>query len=348
MQGFRLLLLPLSWIYSAVVAFRNWLYDSGVFASYKIPGPAICIGNITVGGTGKSPLTAFLAKEFQTLQPVILSRGYGRKTKGLVVADEAVTAEAIGDEPMMYWKRFQHKVPVIVAEKRKVGIDWIHKNYPKSLILLDDAFQHRAVNATCSIVLMTYDRLIYNDFTFPAGNLRESASGLKRASLVLVTKCPTNLSPTEKQNIIEQLKFNSENVFFSSINYGQPFSFLTSLNDWKSVSDIIIISAIADPNPLIGHFSEQATAHSIRFPDHHSFDASDIQKIQQKVANFAHESTAIVITEKDAVKLDKWKKELAKCGIPIFVQPMEIRINNEQIFKDRINDYVASTNERSC
>lgn len=348
MQGFRLLLLPFSWIYSAVVALRNWLYDRGIFSTYKIPGPAICIGNITVGGTGKSPLTAFLANEFQTLNPVILSRGYGRKTKGLVVATESVTAESIGDEPMMYWQRFQHKVPVVVAEKRKIGIEWIQKNYPNSLILLDDAFQHRAVNAACSIVLMTYDRLIYNDYTFPAGNLRESASGLKRASLVLVTKCPANLPPSEKQSIIERLKFESDKVFFSSISYGQPFSFLTSVNDWKTVSDVIIISAIADPSQLISHFSGQATVHSVRFADHHTFDASDIQKIQQKVANFAHESTAIVITEKDAVKLDKWKEELAQCGIPIFVQPMEITINNEQIFKDRINDYVASTNERSC
>jgi tetraacyldisaccharide 4'-kinase len=348
MQGFRLLLLPFSWIYSVVVALRNWLYNRGIFSTYEIPGAAICIGNITVGGTGKSPLTAYLAKEFNDVNPVILSRGYGRKTTGLVIANEHSTATEIGDEPMMYWQRFQHKVPVVVAEKRKIGIEWIQKNYPKSLILLDDAFQHRAVSASCSIVLMTYDRLIYNDYTFPAGNLRESAAGLKRASLVLVTKCPVNLSTSEKQTIIEQLKFHSDKVFFSTISYGLPFSFLTTVNDWKTVSDVIIISAIADPSQLISHFSEQASVHSIRFADHHTFDASDIQKIQQKVANFVAQSTAIVITEKDAVKLDKWKVELAQCGIPIFIQPMEITINNEQIFKNRINDYVASTNERSC
>jgi tetraacyldisaccharide 4'-kinase len=345
MQGVRLILLPFSWIYSSILLLRNWLYDRGFFATYYIPGPAICIGNITVGGTGKSPLTAYLANEFKGDNPVILSRGYGRKTTGLVCANEHSTATEIGDEPMMYWQRFQQKVPVIVAEKRKIGVEWIRKNHPNSLILLDDAFQHRAVATNCSIVLMTYDRLIYNDFTFPAGNLREPASGIKRASLVLITKCPANLSEEKQQIIQRKLNVQSDMVFFSSINYSTPIPFLDEA--WKPVKQVIIVTAIANPSQLVQHFSQQATTHSIRFADHHEFDRLDIQKIQQKVANFAHESAAIIITEKDAVKLEKWKKELAACQVPIFIQPMDITIKNEQQFKDIIHGYVANSNERS-
>lgn len=346
MQGLRLLLLPFSWIYGGLILLRNWLYDRGVFTTHMIPGAAICIGNITVGGTGKSPLTAYLAEEFSSFSPVILSRGYGRKTTGLFVANEEVSATDIGDEPMMYWQRFQHKTPVIVAEKRQLGVDWIRKHYPKSLILLDDAFQHRSVQATCSIVLMTYDRLIYNDFPFPAGNLREPIAGLKRASLVLITKCPENITQAQEQIIRNKLTFNSEYIFFSSIKYGSPVPFLTQV--WKPVKDILIISAIADPRQLIAYYSKQAKVDSMRFADHHEFDRADIQKIQQKVANFAQENSAIIITEKDAVKLEKWKIELAICQVPIFIQPIDITIKNEQQFKETIYGYVASTNERSC
>lgn len=346
MEKFRLLLLPFSWLYGLIVSIRNWLFNIGIKKSQPIPGASICIGNITVGGTGKSPLTAYLAKLFETENPVILSRGYGRKTQGLRIADTTSTASEIGDEPMMYWTNFDQKVPVVVAEKRQIGVDWIRENNPNSLILLDDAFQHRAVKAGLNILLMTYDRPVFRDFVFPAGNLREPRSGMKRADIALVTKCPENLTEKDKMPFKKKIPLNSDKIFFSEVIYGELNGLFGAV--WENFDQLILVTGIAQPEPLYRFLAENHRVEAIKFPDHHSFTQEDIQQIQQKVATFAHQRCAVVTTEKDAVRFAEWKEVILAGKIPFFVQRISLKIDREEDFKALLKNYVVRTNERSC
>jgi tetraacyldisaccharide 4'-kinase len=341
MQTWRLLFLPFSLIYLLIVSIRNKCYDWGWFKSYEIKNPSICVGNITVGGTGKSPLVVYLIEQFKdTQQVVVLSRGYGRKTKGLQFANENSTAEDIGDEPLMYWNRFEKQIPVIVAEERKVGVQYIEKNYPNALIILDDAFQHRKVKAGFSIVCMTYDRPIFKDFVFPAGNLRESQSGLKRSNLTLMTKCPDKI---ETNNFSTKLGINNNELFYSRITYKQ----IPELNS-NEFSKILLVTGIAKPEYLNRYLAEKYNVEGLFFPDHHDFSRKDIETIQQKVAIFGKNSLAIVTTEKDWMRLKPFEQELKDIGIPIYIQYMSIAIENESKFIEQIKSYVTRANERSC
>lgn len=346
MEKFRLLLLPFSWLYGIVVTIRNWMFDSGIKKSQPIPGPSICIGNITVGGTGKSPLTAYIAKLFEANRPVILSRGYGRKTQGLQVANPSSTASEIGDEPMMYWTNFNHQIPVVVAEKRQIGVDWIRQHQKDSLILLDDAFQHRAVKAGLNILLMTYDRPVFRDFVFPAGNLREPRAGMKRADIALITKCPEQLSEKDKTPFRKRIPLKSEHIFFSEVIYGELKGLFGAV--WEPFDQLILVTGIAQPEPLYRFLAENHPVEAIKFPDHHSFTLADIQQIQQKVATFANQRCAVVTTEKDAVRFAEWQDVLSASKIPFFVQSISLKIDREEDFKALLENYVVRANERSC
>jgi tetraacyldisaccharide 4'-kinase len=345
MEQFRILLLPFSWIYSIVLWIRNLMYDWNWKTATSIKGKSICIGNITVGGTGKSPLTAYIATQLKDFNPVILSRGYGRKTKGLLEANSKSIVNELGDEPFMYWKQFSEQVPVVVAEKRLIGVEHIYDNHPNALILLDDAFQHRAVKAGLNIVLMTYNRPVFNDFTFPAGNLREPRAGMKRAQICVVTKCPEQLTDADKSKFYNNIPLPKAQIFFTSIVYGDKKGLFGE--EWKNFQQIILVTGIAQPEPLKRFLQGNAAVESISFPDHHDFTATDIQHIQQKVATFAALQTAIVTTEKDAVRLMEWKQELSKIGVPIFVQQMSLHFDREQDFNDLLRTYVTTTNEGS-
>lgn len=344
-QSLRILLLPFSLIYGCIVAIRNKCYDWGFFSSKKINQPSICVGNITVGGTGKSPLTIYLTELLSLRNPIILSRGYGRKTKGFRLATHQDSASTIGDEPFMYWKRFNGKVPVLVAEKRQLGIDFIHSNFPNSTIILDDAFQHRSVQAGLNIVLMTFDRPVFNDFPFPAGNLRENRSGINRADIVMVTKCPTTISQQYKSSFQRKIPLPANNIFFSNIVYGEKTPLFS--HTWKEPEIVLVISGIANPTPLIEQLKEKYVVESLIFPDHHNFSTSDIHAIRQKVTTFAHRQYAIITTEKDAVRFQSMPNIKELENLPFFVQHMEIRIDRQNDFNTLILNYVTRTNERS-
>lgn len=345
MQQLRLLLLPFNILYGLIVWLKNISYSLGWKKGYEIPGKSICIGNITVGGTGKSPLTKAIAELILEDNPVILSRGYGRETKGLQIATLTSTALDLGDEPMMYWSYFQRQVPVAVAEQRKLGVDWIRQNYPESPILLDDAFQHRAVKAGLNIVLMTFDRPIFKDFTFPAGNLREFRSGIKRADLVVVTKCPEDINETQKAEFYRKLPVSKENIFFSKVIYNEPTPIGEST--WKNFKHVVLITAIAQPEPLKNHFEKSHKVELNRFADHHNFNSSEIKEILQKVATFAPHECAIVTTEKDLVKLSPWLAEIFDVSTNVFVQTISTEIDRQTEFNQRIKEYVVISNERS-
>ncbi|WP_343603950.1 tetraacyldisaccharide 4'-kinase [Fluviicola sp.] len=344
MYSWRIVLLPFSWLYGFIVGFRNWFYSAGIFKSTKIPGASICIGNITVGGTGKSPLTAYLAELFRPNNPVILSRGYGRKTQGLHIANNTSTAAEIGDEPMMYWTTFQQEIPVVVSEKRQIGVDWIRANKPDSLILLDDAYQHRAVQAGLNLLLMTYQRPVFKDFVFPAGNLRETRAGMKRADVVVITKCPKNLDEAGKAHFARKIPVPKTHLFFSEIIYGELKGLFGAV--WEPADRVILVTGIAQPEPLYRFLAEKHPVEAIQFPDHHRFTASDIQQILQKVATFANQRCVVVTTEKDAVRFAEWKDEIIQSGIPFFVQCISLQIDRENDFKDLLKNYVVRANER--
>ena len=345
MFNWRLLLLPFSWIYGGIVTLRNKLYDSNVWKSHEIPGASVSIGNITVGGTGKSPLTKWLAEQLEAENPVILSRGYGRKTSGLLEADSNSSAETIGDEPFMYWKAFNEAVPVIVAEKRLLGVNYIREKYPESLILLDDAFQHRQVKPGLSVLCMTYDRPVFDDYIFPAGNLRETRCGMKRADIVLVTKCPDEFSDPQKMRFYKNIPVSNRLVFFSTIEYGDLTGLFQEV--WQDTEDVVVVTGIAQPEPLYEHLSKTFRIHPLKFSDHHDFNLTDIQSIQQKVATFAGKRIPVIITEKDAAKFRHLQTELKQANLEVFIQNMRINIDRENDFIDLIRNYVTRANERS-
>ncbi len=345
MQRARLLLLPFSWIYGFIIGIRNWLFDKGFKKSLIIPNKSICVGNITVGGTGKSPMTIYITELLHDFNPAILSRGYGRKTSGPRLATDQDNASTIGDEPFMYLRRFGKAVPIVVAEERTLGVELLNASFDSPTIILDDAFQHRKVKAGLQLVLMTYDRPIFNDYPFPAGNLRENRSGLKRADVVVITKSPVDLTETTKQSFSKQLDFPSENIFFSNIVYGN----LVPLgnHNWNEPEQIVLVTGIANPLPLKQHLEQQYPVELIDFPDHHQFSEKDIQLIHQKVATFAHHRCVIVTTEKDAVRLLSLEDKSLIQQAPWFYQSMQVHIDRTTDFNNLLLKYVTGTNERS-
>lgn len=340
----RLLLLPFSWIYGLITAVRNWLFDAGIRKTYVIPNKSVCVGNITVGGTGKSPMTIYITELLKNHRPAILSRGYGRSTKGPRLATTSDNASTIGDEPYMYQLRFGGNVPIVVAEERKLGVELLNRQYDDPTIVLDDAFQHRKVKAGLQLVLMTFDRPVFSDFPFPAGNLRENRSGLKRADIVVVTKSPDDITEAERADFLRRLRFPEEKVFFSFVEYGEIAPLHTAV--WEEPEQVVLVTGIANPMPLYLHLSVQFPTELMAFPDHHAFSDSDIQAIHQKVATFGGRRCAIVTTEKDAARL----LESGDPGIrnmPWFYQRMHIRIDRRHAFNDLLLKYVTGTNERS-
>ncbi|WP_462318927.1 tetraacyldisaccharide 4'-kinase [Marinilabilia sp.] len=343
----RLLLLPFSWLFCLIARTRNYLYNTGVFKSNTYSIPVISVGNITVGGTGKTPLTELLIK---TLSPqfkcALLSRGYGRKTKGPVLASEKSTPSSIGDEP----KQMHLKYPdltVMVAEKRILGIQQLlNLSTPPDIILMDDAYQHRPVTPGFSILVTDYYRPMHQDFCLPAGNLREPLSGRKRANIIIVNKCPKDLSEKERETIIKSLKpYPHQQVFFSCINYQPPRKLFngkapSSKSDF-SKHPILAMAGIGNPAP----FFREAQKHgsqlkTLTFPDHHDFSSADVKKMILKI-NEAGPEAIMLTTEKDAVRLQH-KGLPTELSEKIWYIPIELKIlfNQQDTFIKTVEHYV--------
>lgn len=266
---------------------------------------SICIGNLSVGGTGKSPHVDFLVNHFHEkgLNVSTLSRGYGRKTKGLLEVTNKHSSEEVGDEPLMYKLKYGDQLKVIVSEKRIEGVKYLQNSDSKTGILIfDDAFQHRAVRAKINILLTDYHAPFYNDMVLPAGNLREWQSGKKRADIIIVTKCPSGLIENIKKEVRSKLHFDVNRIFFSEIIYGEitPFS---NAPKPESVETILLVTGIANPKPLVNHLNIQYNVELMQFPDHHIFTTSEIQTIHDKYASMNPEKSIILTTEKDFVRL---------------------------------------------
>ncbi len=340
MKAIRWALLPFSIVYGAITGIRNWLFNLGWKASYTIPGKSITVGNLSVGGTGKSPFVIYLIQHFLNEKHSVatLSRGYGRKTKGFIKADNQANALSIGDEPLQYHNRFQQQISVNVAEERKIGVDHIRSNTSEeTIILLDDAFQHRKVKAGLNILITEFNLPFSKDYLLPVGRLRESRSGANRADLIIVSKCPDGITEKQKSALKKELAKADQPVFFSSIVYGK----LTPIsgNAPTTVKNVLLVTGIGNSNPLEEHLESKFSVTHIKFPDHHDFTDADIRSIHQKFNTFASCDKIIVTTEKDFMRLQQFDA-ISNGKNPWFYQPIEIAIDNDTQLKNLLNSYV--------
>jgi tetraacyldisaccharide 4'-kinase len=341
MNKLRLILIPFSWIYGLIISLRNGLYDVGILKSYSIPNKSICIGNLSTGGTGKSPHVDLIVSHFlkKSNNVSTLSRGYGRSTSGLKEVFTDSKAKDVGDEPLMYKLRHKDKIKVIVAEKRKEGVEYIQQTYPENeIIILDDAFQHRAVKAGINILITDYANLFTDDYLLPAGNLRESKRGKKRADSIIVSKCPT-IDEEEKNRIKRKLNFHSDNVFFSRITYDGLVGFNSEIK--TTAKNILLVTGIGNPTPLVEHLKREHTVEHLRFKDHHLYSQKDIAQIHEKFDTFASRDKIIVTTEKDFMRIKDFA-EVMDLSERWFYQPITTKIDEQQKFNQLLDGYIES------
>lgn len=339
LEYLRFLLFPFALIYLGITFTRNVFYKLGIFKTFVIPKKSICVGNLSVGGTGKTPHVSYLAGFLsQTVETAILSRGYGRKTTGFLWVKPNSKVSEVGDEPLFYATQFQVKVHVAVCEKRADGVRKIQETFPKNeLIILDDAFQHRAVKAGLNILITDFNKPFSNDFLMPVGTLRESRSGKNRADIIIVSKTPTDCTETTKNQIVKSLNFKPEFVFFSHISYAEMIPFGKKID---TVKKVILVTGIANPKPLLEHLAAKYEVEQLTFGDHHAFSKADIQRIHQKFDTFASEETIILTTEKDYMRLKDFSSDWNLKNYPWYFQPIAIEIEKEEQFKNLINQYV--------
>ena len=321
----RNILLPFSLIYSGIIRGRNRLYDKQILRSASFDFPLLNVGNLALGGTGKTPMVEYLVKMLQEDYKVAtLSRGYKRKTKGFFIANEKTGAADIGDEPMQIHQKFP-KITVSVAEERVMGIPQLLLEKPEiQVIVLDDAFQHREVKAGFNILLTDYHHLYSDDYLLPAGNLRDSRTSSKRAQIIIVSKCDPDLKDEDKNQIINKLKaLPGQKVYFTKISYTNPYH-LFSKKEFvlgKNI-EVLLVTGIADPKRIEALLKDNVLAYGLmRFKDHYNFHSDDIKDVIDRFSKIDNPQKIILTTEKDAVRLYQFENELS--GMPVFALPME-------------------------
>lgn len=346
MQCLRLLLLPVSLLYGLIISLRNWAYDIQIFSSQKFNLPIICIGNLAIGGAGKSPMAEYIIRLLKAKHKVaVLSRGYGRKTKGFrLVAMNDSYAEA-GDEPRQFRQKFKD-ITVAVAEKRVVGIEALKDDH--EVIILDDAFQHRAVQAGLNILLFDFTRLNDLLLSLPAGNLREPFTGRSRADILVVSKCPEQLSDLEKEKIERRLKpLKHQQLFFSYLDYGDLISINTDevkpLSAVKEDTVVFLLTGIANPTPLVNKL-KQVKKRIIHhdYPDHHTFTTKNILKLAAAFKAEPATDKIIITTEKDAQRLHTPALHELLNTLPVYYLPVAAKFHQpeEGRFNTLIDTYV--------
>ena len=329
------LLAPISWIYGFVVWLRNLLYDDHILHSTRVSIPTICVGNLAVGGTGKTPMAEYLiALLSPNYKVALLSRGYGRKTKGFRLANEQDTAQTIGDEPMQIHTHFPD-IPVAVCEDRVKGVRRLQQLYPDlQCVILDDAYQHRKLRCGFYVLLTPYDRLYTNDHMLPWGRLRDLPSQSVRANAVVVTKCPANMKPIDRRIVSNTLHLASyQHIFYSSIKYAPCSLQQTPL----------LVTGIANPMPLLEHLKAQyPDTELLAFADHHVFTQHDIAQIIRKAAQYS----IVVTTEKDYMRMQQTPL-MEALGDKLHVLPIQTDMGMDQeAFNRQILLYVSENNRK--
>ncbi|AMR34329.1 tetraacyldisaccharide 4'-kinase [Mucilaginibacter sp. PAMC 26640] len=349
MKYLRWLLFPFSLLYGLVVIIRNWFYDAGLLKSREFDLPVISVGNLEVGGAGKSPMTEYLVRLLKSeYKLATLSRGYGRKTKGFHLATTTTNAAETGDEPA----QFKHKFPeitVAVCEDRVAGINQLKNDH--DLVILDDAYQHRAVEPGLSILLFDYSKLFEPQMLLPAGNLREPFSGKWRADIMVVTKCPPMLTHDEKTRCYNRVSPQHwQPLFFTSIQY-LPLQHLQQNEascDMDNNTTVFLLTGIANPAPLVSYI-KTITSHIIHhdYPDHHQFSLKNIAKLAGEFNACKSQKKVIITTEKDAQRLGVQALHAAVAQLPFWTLPIGVSFldDTETAFYELVTDYVRKYSE---
>jgi tetraacyldisaccharide 4'-kinase len=325
---------------------RNWLFDKQVLKSAAFNFPVICVGNLAVGGTGKTPMVEYLLRLLKNdFNTATLSRGYKRKTKGFGIANENTTALEIGDEPMQFHKKFP-EVTVAVGEERLVAIPHLLQECPGTeVIILDDAFQHRSVSAGLNILLTEYKNLYSRDLLAPAGDLRDIRKSAERANIIIVTKCKSTLSKEEREILQKELRpLYGQQIYFTEIIYSQPYHLFTSKSiNISQDTDILLVCGIANPRPLKDFLTKQVhTYEMLKYPDHHIFDSDDLEDIKKHFSKMKSFNKIILTTEKDGVRMKKFENDLL--DFPIYVIPIHhaFLFGEGEKFNNQVIDFIRS------
>lgn len=347
----RILLLPISALYGFITQFRNKLFDWGILSSRTFSIKTISVGNLSVGGTGKTPHIEYLIRLLGSSSNIAtLSRGYKRKTKGFKLATSASSVDQIGDEPMQYRSKFP-KIHVAVDEKRVNGVEKLLKEFPDlDSVLLDDAFQHRWIKPSLNILLIDYSNAGESQFMLPSGNLREYRRNMKRADMVIISKCPEIFSPIEKRRLMEDISYiEGQDLFFSYMKY-LPVKPVTSkakelYTSHFDLSDhnVIGLTGIAKDTGFkdyIGRYAKESKF--ISLDDHYDYTLADIIEIEQELKDHRTKNFIIVTTEKDAVKLTQGQFYKVTQNIPLFILPIEVKFHDdEERFNQVIKEHVS-------
>ena len=345
LKSFRILLFPLALIYWLIILIRNKLFDKKILDSATFGLPLICVGNLSVGGTGKSPMVEFLVKNLKDdFRVATLSRGYKRKTKGYALANERSDALEIGDEPMLFHLKFPD-LPVAVGEERLDAISQLLHDRPDTqCIILDDAFQHRTIKAGMNILLTDHSNLFTRDFYLPTGDLRDLKSSYKRAEIIVVTKCSPELSEKERNEIIDEINpLVHQYIFFTANKYSHPYHIINPGNTIKLIpgTEVLLVTGIANPQPLKELLVERTeTYYMLHYPDHHIFTIDDWKDIKKRFDRIDTKQKIILTTEKDAVRLSKFGKQLN--DNPLYVMPLEhhFLFNEKEKFLSLVRNYI--------
>lgn len=346
---FAVFLFPFSLIYGFVVGARNLLYDAELLKSAKFNLPVISVGNLSIGGAGKTPHVEYIVELLGNyLDLATLSRGYKRKTKGFLLVHRGHNALLVGDEPLQF-KRKYPKLTVAVSESRAMGIPQILSKHPEvQAVLLDDAFQHRSVTPGFNILLSSYDRPFYKDYLLPSGRLREWRSAYERADTIIITKCPHVISVEEVEEIKESIELKPhQSLYFSYYEYYNPYSFFDNRNRINLNHDINIcfISAIANTAYLRQYLEEVADEiQFMEYEDHHIFTEAEIDYIIKVYKAIENPKKIVLTTEKDAMRLDLFFKKLKEAGVHIYILPIKVRFHLEgkNEFDAEIKDFLLN------
>lgn len=338
MNKLRKILFPFSVVYDGVTSLRNFLFDTGIFESTSYDVPVICVGNLNVGGTGKSPMIEYLISILKKEHTVaVLSRGYKRKSIGFQLVENHHSVEDVGDEPLQFKLKFPDVIVAVDANRRN-GISILKDT--ATVILLDDAFQHRKVKPLFTILLTAYSDLYSDDLLLPAGNLRESKSGAKRANCIVVTKCPENISYSKQQQIQYALKLElNQQIYFSSISYSSKVYGIDEIKHlgFLEAQPFTLVTGIANPKPLVDYLIDlRLNFEHLKFDDHHNFSEQEISKLD--------EQEVLLTTEKDFMRLKDKIKKAKLYYLPISVS----LVNKEQGFVERIKNAVAIKTGVDC
>ena len=346
----KLLLYPLAFLYGLAVAVRNRLYDFKILSSREFEIPVIAIGNITVGGTGKTPHTEYLIKLLkQNYRVAALSRGYKRKSQGFRMVDTSSTVDEAGDEPLQM-KRKYPSVSFSVCENRVTGIEILLESKPiPDVVLLDDAFQHRRVTPGINILLIDYYKPLKDDYLLPLGRLREGKMQAKRANIIIITKCPNEITPITRRILAKDVHlYPYQDLYFTTMVYGQLCPVypeakpMDLFNDPRQMA-VLAVAGIAAPEYMIQHVSKiTSEVDSLIFPDHHDYTVQDIRKIMERFGQLANPKRIIVTTEKDMVRLSQLELP-AEMKSTLYYLPVQVKFLDKEgkQFDKRILDYVG-------